>query len=255
MLEVMESQELKNSTLTEIVSQNYVYASILYYFGIRFFDYSEETLCDVCKKKGIDVQRVIQELSDPSGEELDVNKVSSFPVDLLIEFLKHSHYNFAKKKLPYLANLIDSLEGKGEKYGAIERDLKVVFPMFVEDFIHHIYLEEDTFFKYVIKLYKAVSGRSTPGRIFYEMKKYSVTDFAAEHDIHDDEMEGIRKITKDYEVLDDTPLQIRVVYSELSSFESELIQHAKVENNILFPKALGLENEARKMIDSISKYN
>ena len=251
----MELEKLKNRTINEIVSANYVYASILYYFGIRFFEYSEETLAQVCQKKGIDVKKVLCEFDKPSIEHLDKNSITKLPIDLLIEYLKHSHYVFAKKKLPYLAKLISSLGCIDPKFGAMERDLQTVFPMFVEEFIQHIYLEEDTFFKYVSSLYKGVSGKLSMGRVFWEMKKYSVNEFAADHDVHDDEMEGIRKITNNYATSDNTPLHIRVVFSELTSFEKDLIQHAFVENNILFPKALGLENEARKILESIAKSN
>ena len=249
----MPIENLKNSTLTEIVSQNYVFASILYYFCIKFFEYSEVPLNEVCREKGIDVKKVISELSKPSSDDFDENKLSKFPIDFLVEFLKHSHYVFAKKRLPYIASLISSLEIVKEN--SIERDLQILFPMFVEDFIQHIYFEEESFFRYVIQLYKGVSGNFNHGKLYYQMKKNSVADFANEHEAHDDVMAGIRKITKDYSIDSSTDLQLSVIYSELISFERDLINHANIENNILFPKALGIENEARKMIESTSKLN
>ena len=251
----MEFDQLKDRKVTEIVSSNYVYASILYYFGIRFFEYSDLTLGELCRKKGIDIENVIHEFSKPKKSMVEKAKLSRFPIDLLIEYLKHSHYIFAKKKLPYLANLIESLDGNSGLGAPMERDLKLVFPMFVEDFIHHIYLEEDTFFIYVMNLYKAVSGKMPLSNLFYDMKKYSISHFAADHDVHDDEMEGIRNITNNYEVREDTPLHLKILYSELRDFEMELVSHAEVENHILFPKALGLENEARRIFGSLSRLN
>ena len=247
----MSIQDLKDSTLTEIVSQNYVYASILYYFGIKFFEFSDHTLSEVCEKKGIDTSRVVKELSKPVGENLKPDRLSSFPIDLLVEVLKHNHYTYAKKKLPYLSNLVASLDSQHP----VERDLKLLFPMFMEDFIKHIYEEEDSFFKYAIELYKAASGKVGFGRLFFLMKNNSVTEFANEHEAHDDVMGGIRKLTDDYRIDKNTSLQLQVIYKELQAFEDELMNHAHAENNILFPKALGLENEMRKVIETSSKLN
>ena len=164
----MMHNKLKNQTLEEIVSSNYVFASILYYFGIRFFEYSEDTLGEVCRKNGIELESVLRELSKPELSRMEEAKLRKLPVDLLIEYLKHSHYIFAKKKLPYLAQLIQALQPEPGISSEVENDLKMVFPMFVEDFIQHLYMEEDTFFVYVMKLYKAVCGKAPVNPLFFE---------------------------------------------------------------------------------------
>ena len=46
-----------------------------------------------------------------------------------------------------------------------------------------------------------------------------------------------------------------VVYAELQSFERELKTHAKIENEILFPKALMLEKQVRKFFKDKARMN
>ena len=72
---------------------------------------------------------------------------------------------------------------------------------------------------------------------------------------HDDEMEGIRKITKDYELQSGAPLQIKVIYNELKEFEKSLITHARIENEILFPKAMALERKVKQTFFDKSSLN
>ena len=165
---------------------------------------------------------------------------------LIIEYLKHTHHLFVKRRLPYLAKIIESLNEKNE-YQLICDDLKFIFPLFVEDFIHHIYEEEDNLFKYILKLEKFTDGKLVPGQIYYDMEKYSVRKYTNEHEIHDDEMKGIRAIAKGYETGPHTSLHINVVYSEMKAFERELKIHARIENEILFPKAIELERLAGKI--------
>jgi regulator of cell morphogenesis and NO signaling len=251
----MEQVSWKNRRIGELVEENYVHAYVLFYFGIKFYEFSELTLEQVCLKKGLRFEQVLKEMEAPSlMQETDL-PLTSYPIDLIIEYLKHAHFIFIKHKLPYMAGLVESFHAEHENYLGVERDLKVVFPLFVEDFIHHIYEEEDTLFSYIRTLERAVKGNYNPTRLFYLLERNSLHKFASEHEAHDDEMAGIRRITKDYKVGAKTPLHIKVLYNELKEFEKNLIIHARIENEILFPKAMALENKVKKLYFDKIKFN
>lgn len=251
----MEQVSWKNRRIGELVEENYVHAYVLFYFGIKFYEFSELTLEQVCLKKGLRFEQVLKEMESPSlMQETDL-PLTSYPIDLIIEYLKHAHFIFIKHKLPYMAGLVESFHAEHENYLGVERDLKVVFPLFVEDFIHHIYEEEDTLFSYIRTLERAVKGNYNPTRLFYLLERNSLHKFASEHEAHDDEMAGIRRITKDYKVGAKTPLHIKVLYNELKEFEKNLIVHARIENEILFPKAMALENKVKKLYFEKIKFN
>ena len=251
----MSKTALKDTRISVLVDQNYVHAYVLYYFGIRFFEFSELTLGQVCKKCGLKVDQVIREMEDPSHlREADL-PLMSYPIDLIIEYLKHSHFLFIKHKLPYIARLVESFKANHDDYRAVERDLKIVFPLFVEDFIQHIYEEEDTLFSFINSLERATKEKCIPTKLYYLLEKNSVQKFAMEHDVHDDEMRGIRTITKDYSLLSHAPLHVKVLYNELKDFEKSLITHARIENEILFPKAMALENKVKQLFFEKIKFN
>lgn len=251
----MAKVALKDQRIAELVDQNYVRAYVLFYFGIRFYEYSELTLEQVCNAKGLKTEQVVRELDAPTHVHDADLPLISYPVDLIIEYLKHSHFIFIKHKLPYISRLVESFRARHNDYLTIERDMKLVFPLFVEDFIEHIYEEEDTLFNYIRVLDRASKGDYSPSKLYYLMEKNSVRKFAMEHEAHDDEMEGIRKITKDYQLQPDTPLHIRVMYHELKDFEKSLITHARIENEILFPKAMNIENKVRAAFFEKAKFN
>lgn len=238
---------INNKKITELVDENYVFASVLYYFGIRFYDYSERTLEQVCTEKGIDINVVISSLEAVRNEKDGVDiRLFSYPIDLIIEYLKHAHYIFIKQKLPYIARLIENLKTTYPPHFQVVEDLKFVFPLFVEDFIHHIYEEEDSLFCYINLLHNALHKTMNPTQLFYEMEKFSLQEHAIAHDMHDDEMKGIRSITNNYTIPEEGDLHLKVVFKELCAFERQLTSHAGVENEILFPKALLLEKEVKK---------
>lgn len=252
----MEKIALKSRKISDLVDQDKVRAHVLFYFGIKFFEYSEHTLEQVCAEKGLSVEVVVRELENPGEnfQESDLPLIS-YPVDLIMEYLKHTHYLFVKHKLPYIGRLVQSFKANHAHYEQVEKDLKILFPLFLEDFIHHIYEEEDTLFKYIQLLERAARGIYNPAVLYHMIEKHSLQQCALDHEAHDDEMQGIRNITKDYFLTPDAPLHVKVIFSELIQFEKSLKVHARVENEILFPKALALENEVKKKFFERARLN
>ncbi len=252
----MEKTGLRSRRIADLVEQDNVRAYVLYYFGIRFYEYSEKTLEEVCHLRGLKVEHVVRQLESPthalSEESLPL---ASYPIDLIIEYLKHAHFLFVKRKLPYISRLVESFRADHQAYESIAKDLKTLFPLFVEDFVHHIYEEEAKLFRYIKLLDNADHGKNNPSKLFYMMERHSLQRFAVEHEVHDDEMEGIRKITQDYKIDKNTPLHVRVIYSELMALEKSLQVHARIENEILFPKAMMLENKIKTSFQEKVKFN
>jgi len=197
---------MKDRLISELVDQDNVRAYVLYYFGIKFYEYSEKTLAEVCAEKGLRLEQVIRELESPRENFSEAElPLLSYPIDLIVEYLKHAHFLFVKHRLPYIGRLLESFHAEHPLYAPMAKDLKLLFPLFLEDFIHHIYEEEDTLFKYIKVLDRASRGQDNPGRLQYLQETSALQQFAMEHQAHDDEVEGIRKITKDYLITQDAP--------------------------------------------------
>lgn len=242
--------------ISDLIVDNHDYAAALFHMGIQFFDYDTETLEQVCRQRGLNLAQVIRNLESVHHADQQIDsKLLAYPTDLIIEYLRHAHYLFIKRDLPFIARLIDN----ADPYLSFEHDLisdmKTVFPLFAEDFVHHIYEEEDTLFSYIQLLHKARKGKVNYARLFYTMEKLSIQQFAVEHEMHEDEMNGMRIITDNYSVNKVGDLKIKVLLNELRLFEEKLNVHAKVENDILFPKAIRLEQEVKDMWTNISRYN
>jgi len=249
----MEKTAFRHRTINDIVETNYVYAYVLYYSGIRFYEYADDTLEQVCRARSLKVAQVTQSLEKASLQpEPRPIALENLPIDLVIEYLRHAHAIFIKRKLPYMAHLVETLR---QESFVCARDLQIVFPLFVEDFILHIHEEEDTFFGYVERLRQARQRQVSPGKIFYDLENHSVQRFAIEHETHDDEMTGIREITNQYTLPDGHTPHLKVVFAEFKAFEQDLTAHARIENEILFPKALVLEKEVKDAIKQAARWN
>jgi len=245
-------------TLAQLVDENYVYASVLYHFGIPFFERPARSLGEVCQEYGISEAGMIHCLEQAVAKRNSSNENSlpTFPVDLIIQYLQNAHQIFIKQRLPYLGKLIGHLTQQPSGAStALIHDLQFVYPLFAEDFIHHIYEEEDTLFGYIRLLQDFQKGKVNNAEMYYQMEQYSIQSFAIEHLVEDDEMLGLRRITQEYKLLPEHKPLLRVLYQELQAFEQELQTHARVENEILFPKALMLERQAREQWATVVSHN
>ncbi len=239
---------LKKKKILDLVEDNYVFASVLHHFGINFYDYPEQNLAQVCAKKGLKPELIIAGLEDVVDDDYEhLQYLMSLPVDLVIAYLRHKHFSFIKHTLPYLAKLIDSYPTINKP--SVINDIRTLFPLFVEDFIKHIHHEEAEDFNFIEEIDLAIKGRLCFSKLFFSLKSSSIKSIAAEHyDEQEDVMAGIRKLTNNYQLEAGSPVLLKVIYSELQSFEKTLIIHAQIENEVLYPKALLLEKELYKLM-------
>ena len=62
-----------------------------------------------------------------------------------------------------------------------------------------------------------------------------------EHDTVGDILAELRKVTAGYALPEDACMSYQTFFFGLEEFEKDLHQHIHLENNVLFPKAVALE--------------
>ena len=244
--------DFSGSTIEELVRQDATRAALLHFLGIPFYEFSDITLGEACDRKGLRREIVNHELI--RGARLmhpQEHVLTSWPTELIIRCLRHAHSIFTRERLPYIADLIRNCP----LHNSVVNDLNILFPVFSEDFVHHIHMEEDRLFIFIGLLQRALQGKMRPVEIHYILEADSIHQYVKEHESHDDEMEGIRNITSDYTLPADAPLHLEVLYAHLQQLEEELRTHARIENGILFPKAAALEEKVRQQLNELARLN
>lgn len=232
-------------TIRSLVDENYVYARALNYLGVEFYLYPDRKLREVCAEMQLDMDRVLKAfyLFDRS-HRFSFKELDKYPLEIVIEYLKHSHHLFIKDRLPYISRLVSKYPG--------QEDMKLIFPEFVEEFINHIYEEEDTLFRYVCRLVRMEKNMyPNPLQGIWEFKDISLKEIYQEHQ-EEDELAGIRNLLEETE---DTSIHWQVIGQEIKAFDREMWYHAQIENKILLPKAIALEKRVKKKLTQLSELN
>lgn len=238
-----------DKTLIQLVEKTPSYALKLHYLGINVFDYPQKTLAQACQCSGLRSDLILKELSKPSFLQ-NHNQLKELPhcsIEVVMAHLRRTHRIFMRHKLPFMKNLIEKINVQNcQTYKSICEDLKIAFPLFCDDFVKHILEEENKIFKHISLLFQASEKKIALHKLYFKMEKCSLIEFANHHELDDDDMEGIRELTNNYNLTADAPLMLKILYKELLCFENDLQIHAKIENQILIPKAIILESQIKK---------
>lgn len=247
--------ELLKRTIGDLLKRNALFAKALHFLGIHFAHFTHKTLEEVCEEHNLSPQSVMRYLDQQGIANPDEAALTSMPVKLVMEYLRHSHFLFIKDKMPYIQHLINSTDPAVFDNPQVGHDLKEVFPLFMRDFIVHLYHEEDELFSYINYLLTCSKGITNAAATFYRISKENLQAHCKEHADHPHEMEGIRLLTNNYSCPPNAHLQQVVLFAELKHFDNELSSHANLENNVLFPKAMKLEQEVSTRLHQLARWN
>jgi len=106
----------------------------------------------------------------------------------------------------------------------------------------HMFKEEQRLFPYIVAMAEAADqNRPVPFAPFGTVNN-PIRMMMMEHDTAGEILRELRALTSDYKVPVDACISYKTLYQALENFERDLHQHIHLENNILFPKALAMEN-------------
>ena len=229
--------QMIDKTISMLLAENPTHGRVLHSLGVDFEEHYDRSLAEVCEVFKWNQKAIVKAFEfeniniKPTYEELKICSLGE-----LIAFLKQSHVIFIKECLPYIGTLIDKLKGPG----SLITDLKLVFPLFFEDFVTHIHEEEDRLFDYIktlvgIKQDKVIN----PLKKLYRLKEINLATIALDHK-DEDEMKSMRALVAELPV---TEFIMGLVKKEFQAFDQLLRFHAEIEDQLLFPKAIAMEKQ------------
>ena len=101
--------------------------------------------------------------------------------------------------------------------------------------------EEQILFPYINQLQEAADRGTSKPMPFFGTVQNPVRMMMFEHDSAGEMLRRIRQLSSNFTVPADGCLSYRSLYEALEGLERDLHQHIHLENNLLFPRAIELE--------------
>jgi regulator of cell morphogenesis and NO signaling len=216
--------------------------------GIDYCCGGSRSLSDACQHAHVTLENVLGELEQGSSFKPATETVrqdfASGTLGELVEHIIGTHHVYVKQELPRLQQLLKKVVAV---HGAGHPELAAIQQIFhgvSEELTSHMMKEEHILFPYIVALENAVSnGRPRPRPAFGTVSN-PVHMMELEHDSAGAALKEIGALSSNYQPPESACFSYRTLYTALKEFETDLHQHIHLENNILFPRAIAMENGA-----------
>jgi regulator of cell morphogenesis and NO signaling len=234
----------KKVTIGAIVATDYRTADVFRKYGIDFCCNGNRSIDDACKEGNLDatlIENDLQALTVSGGSQESAIDFKSWPFDLLADYIEKKHHRYVATQIPVLqAYLLKITSVHGGRHPELQ-EIKELFDGSAEELTAHMKKEEMLLFPFIRKMVTTKHDNLNSLEAPFGTVQNPIRMMMHEHDTEGVRFRKIAALTNNYQVPADGCNTYLVTYKLLKEFEEDLHLHIHLENNILFPKAIEME--------------
>lgn len=234
-------ETLKEISVGELAAQDYRKVEVFKKYGIDFCCGGKKSLSKVCLEKGISQEQLERELHQAEiSTKLPSQDFNTWDIGFLADYIVQTHHKYVAQAM---APIFEYTQKVARVHGHQHPEVVEAASLFVkvmDEINPHMMKEENILFPFIKKLAEANKTGQSIQSPFGTIRN-PVNMMEHEHDAVGELMQKIRTVTTNYTVPEDACNSFRYAYAKLQEFEADLHQHIHLENNILFPKAIEME--------------
>jgi regulator of cell morphogenesis and NO signaling len=231
-----------NESVGQMVVADYRVAMVFNKYGLDYCFRGRDTLRIACEEKNISLAQVEREIravkQQPGIYNLNFN---DWPLDYLVDFILTNHHRHVRKYLLLINEQFQHLSQWVKDEFPISL-ISETFQRVATEMSAYLVEEEQVIFPYIRFLAQVIKGNIPAGCMPEGCMEHRMMMMELEKSIIGENMEFIRKLSKNYSMSVHKNSCTRL-FESLREFDSDLQQHFHLENNILIPKTIQLEKE------------
>jgi regulator of cell morphogenesis and NO signaling len=204
----------------------------------------KKTLEEACRQRGIDPQAFLAQLEDYAAKETvpEVN-LTELSLTELADRIERIHHAYLHTELPRLEKMVTKVAAvHGDKEPRLHQ-IKDVFLALSQELAMHLMKEEQILFPMIRQL----EASETLPLFHCGTLANPVRRMEFEHDEAGTALAQLRELTDDYTPPEWACNTYRAMLDALANLEQDLHQHIHKENNVLFPRALEMEQQKQRL--------
>lgn len=234
-----------NKTIGEIVKDDFRTAEVFKKFNIDFCCGGKITIGEACANKNINKEELASALEDilnrPNGNT--GQNFKDWEPDFLTNYIINVHHKYVNENLPLLYEFTQKIARvHGDRHPEL-LEVADKFSAVANELSNHMMKEERILFPYIIELYSSFKKKEDASPSPFGTVRNPIKMMEMEHETAGALLKEMREVTNNYTLPVDACNTYTVTFKKLDEFENDLHQHIHLENNILFPRAIQLEEE------------
>ena len=232
-------------SVDEIVKADYRAADVFKKHMINYCCTGQVSLQAVCMEKNIDINQVRNDLELATRDVRIPNDLpyGEWKLEFLIDYIIYIHHDYIYRILPNLGpSLMTFASGHSKKYPEVQQ-VSVVFEKLSAILLLHNRHEDEIIFPYIKQIDSAFRRKEPYGNLFVRTLRKPLSIAEKDHLQILDLLTELKQLTNHFTVPEKACTNYQVLYHKLEEFHDNLLQHKFLENNILFPRAIAVEQQ------------
>lgn len=232
------------TTIGHIVARNYRTADVFKKYGIDFCCKGGRLLEEVCKEKNLNLATIENELIEKMAVVTPVieDVYQSMQLDELTTHIENVHHKYVRDNITVLMGYLHKINSV---HGPRHPELTEIYSLFegcAHELTQHMVKEETVLFPAIKKLAAAFRDETTSIKpFFFGPLSNPIGMMEDEHVAEGERFFRIAELSNNFTTPPDGCTTYDVAYRKLKEFQDDLFLHIHLENNILFPGALKME--------------
>jgi len=230
------------TTVREIALEQPASIRIFEKFGIDYCCGGRKPLAEACAERSLTLDAILAEI-EAAGQQAQPSAIdwATASLELLSATIVATHHTYVRREIPRLEQLARKVVARhGDDRPALKQ-IQQLIAVASADLLQHLDKEEKILFPYVVSLERSLTECGPRSLGCFGTVRNPIAMMMAEHDSAGEILAQIRKLSNDYTPPEGACPTFVGFYQALEEFERDLHQHVHLENNILFPRAIEME--------------
>ena len=229
-----------DSTVGDIVAGCPALASVFENIGIDYCCGGKKTLGDACRDKGLEPQSVLATLAQPPQTE-PVADTAVMALTELADHIEQTHHAYLRSEFSRLNELTSKVASVHGDQNPRLHQVSETCRALIAEVSDHMMKEEQILFPLVRQL----DASDTAPTFHCGSLANPIHQMESEHSQAGAALERLRELTDGFTPPDGACNSYRAMLNAIAHLERDLHLHIHKENNVLFPRALEMEQNKR----------
>ena len=235
--------DIDKMTVAEVVTKNIKTADIFKKNGIDFCCGGNVSVKEICDEKSVDYDNLKSQI-EAIESKVDRNlNYDSWDLDFLADYIVNTHHKYVTEANDLIAQYSNKVAKVHGDHNPEVIEINDLFMAIANELNMHMHKEEMILFPFIRQLANAKkSGQDIDAPHFGTIQN-PINMMEIEHVDAGDIIKKITELSNNFTPPEHACNTYRALYAKLEEYQDDLFEHIHLENNILFPKAIKLEQE------------
>jgi regulator of cell morphogenesis and NO signaling len=229
------------TTVREIALDQPASIRVFERLGIDYCCGGRKPLAQACAERSLDLQSVLAALESTGASKDASTDWATAPLESLCEHIVTTHHEYVRREIPRLWQFATKVVARHGDDRPELPQIQQLIKTAGDDLLEHLGKEEAMLFPYITNLERNLATCGPRSLGCFGAVRNPIRVMMAEHDAAGEILARIRALSHNYTAPEGACPTYRGFYQGLSEFESDLHRHVHLENNVLFPRAIEME--------------